>query len=150
MTDITNDTVNIVDRLWKKGKKEGLSDNEIKDMIEKAIQEKLNRPKSRKKYNYTPMTDEEIKASQDKINSVERVETVVIKEPQVLYGPPPMEKVEVVHVETPQVLYGPPPVEKAEVVHVEMPQVLYGPPPKQEMHEMFSDGEKKEERHFKK
>ncbi len=78
----------------------------------------------KKKYNYTPMTDEEIRQSQEKLGIV-KPKVHVVKQPQVLYGPPPMR--EEVVVEMPQVLYGPPPVQ--EEVVVEMPQVLYGPPP---------------------
>lgn len=68
----------------------------------------LNR---KKKYNYTPMTDEEIEASRKKLGLDEQeVKVQVVEMPQVLYGPPPME--ETIVVEQPQVLYGPPPKPK--------------------------------------
>ena len=83
----------------------------------------------KKKYNYTPMTDEEIRQSQEKLGIV-KPKVQVVKQPQVLYGPPPMR--EEVVVEMPQVLYGPPPVQEEVVVEQ----------PKAQNNETFSQSEK--------
>jgi len=109
----------IIDQAWEEGRRQGLTEKQITEVIESSLREK----QTKKKYSYTPMTDEEVRRSQEKI----------FEEVQELYGPPP--KVEEVVVEMPQMLYGPPP--KVEEVVVEMPQILYGPPPREELHEMF-------------
>ena len=129
MTNMSTSIKEIIDRLWEEGRRSGLSDSEITAMIEKAIQEK-QKPQTqqrnfRKKYSYIPMTDEEIKAAQTKIDESPVVEAVVVKMPQLLYGPPPTEEVR-------------------EFVE-EIPQVLYGPPPKPEVYEMFADDPKTED-----
>lgn len=133
----------IINKAWESGKAKGLTDEEIiaiiEDTLKQRVMEKQEFGRRKKKYNYTPMTDAEIQASQEKIGTSTQVTEQVYVAPQVLYGPPPMEKVEMQYVEMPQVLYGPPPMEKVEVHYVEMPQVLYGPPPKEELHEMFVD-----------
>ena len=50
-----------------------------------------------------------IRKRENEVNKAQKVEMHTVKNPQVVYGPPPMEKVEVVEMmRDPQVIYGPP------------------------------------------
>ena len=151
------DLKEMIDQIWEKGRREGLSDAEITHMIEEAIQAKKRTPhRSSRRMSYTPMTDEEIKRAQELINSTgtatppqtSTAETLVSPERrQVLYGsdpnmreyPPRKPSQEtLVTQENRQVLYGPRPDIKEypsrepsqeTLVSPEKRQVLYGPRP---------------------
>ena len=71
MSEMSNSIKETIDRLWERGRNSGMSDSEIIDMIEAAMRERVRTQgrTPRKKYNYTPLTDEEIRASQEKINA---------------------------------------------------------------------------------
>lgn len=136
----------LIREAWRRGKESGMSDQEIIAEIENEIKQRQTNgqvatdTRRKKKYNYTPMTEEEIEAAQREIGITdageERVERVVYTSPQVLYGPPPVKEETTVVYQSPQVLYGPPPVKEETVVY-QPPQVLYGPPPRDELESMF-------------
>ena len=54
-----------------------------------------------------------IRKRENELKKAQKVEMHTVKNPQVVYGPPPMERVEMVEmIREPQVLYGPPTVDK--------------------------------------
>ena len=107
----------LIRRAWKTGKDRGMSEDEIKSIIEQTLLE----------------------------NETKKEETEIMEftVPQTLYGPPEMMKEEVVVQEyvVPQALYGPPAKEEVEVHEYRGPQVLYGPPPREEIQTMFVDAQ---------
>ena len=120
MSEMSNSIKETIDRLWERGRNSGMSDSEIIDMIEAAMRERVRTQgrTPRKKYNYTPMTDEEILQAQQNIGTYEQQVEEVYVAPQVLYGPPPQQVVEEVYI-APQVLYGPPPRSELEEMMIE-------------------------------